>query len=55
MESRKMVDNLICKEKKTHTEMKHTDTKGGTGLGGGQDELGDWDWHIYTTDAMDKR
>ena len=27
-----MVDNLICKEKETHTEMKHMDTKGGNGV-----------------------
>ena len=31
-------------------EKKHMDTMGE----GGSDELGDWDWHIYTIDTMYK-
>ena len=33
-------------------ENKRMDTKGERGVG--WDELGDWDWHIYTTDTMYK-
>ena len=36
----------------TEVENKHVDTKGDKG--GAWDELGDWDWHIYTTDTMYK-
>ena len=34
----------------TDVENKRMDTKGGKrqGVGGGCDELGDWDWHVYT-------
>ena len=40
----------ICKaEKDTDVENEYIDTKE---EGGGWKELGDWDWHIYTTDAM---
>ena len=31
----------------TDVENKRMDTKGGK-RGGGSDELGDWDWHVYT-------
>ena len=31
-------------------QKKHIDTEGGKG----GDELGDWDWHIYTIDNMYK-
>ena len=35
----------------TDVENKHMDTKGEkhqwVGGGGGDDELGDWDWHVY--------
>ena len=53
MESEKNgTDDLIYKaEIDTDVENKHMDTKGG---GGGWDELGDWDWHIYTIDTMYK-
>ena len=30
----------------TDVENKHMDAKGESG--GGGDELGDWDWHVYT-------
>ena len=37
----------------TDVENKRMDTKGEVGLGW-WDELGDWDWHIYTIDTMYK-
>ena len=47
------IDDVICKtEIKTLIENKHMDTKMGKGME--WDELGDWDWHIYTTDAVYK-
>ena len=41
--------NLFTKQK--HVENKHMDIKVGKG---GWDGLRDWDWHIYTIDAMYK-
>ena len=35
----------------TDIENKRMDTKGERG---GRDELGDWDWHIYTIDTTYK-
>ena len=37
---------LQSRNRVTDIENKHTNTKGESGVG---DELGDWDWHIYTT------
>ena len=37
--------SLKCRNRDTNVENKSMDTKGGSG---GWDELGDWDWHIYT-------
>ena len=42
---------LQSRNRDTDIENKHTDTKG---EGGEWDELGDRDWHIYTTDTMYK-
>ena len=36
---------LLGRNRDTDTEKKSMDTKGGNG---GWDELGDWDWHVYT-------
>ena len=52
VESRKMVQmNLLqSRNRDIDIESKRVDTKWGKK---GWDELGDWDWHIYTT--MSKR
>ena len=42
---------LEGRNKDTDIENKRMDTKGGVG---GWDELGDWNWHIYTIDSMYK-
>ena len=42
---------LQSRNRNTEVENKCTDTKGERG---GWEELGDWDWHIYTIDAMYK-
>ena len=39
---------LKGRNRDTDVENKRMDTKGGSGGGGGGDELGDWDWHVYT-------
>ena len=42
---------LQGRNRDTDVENKRMDTKGGKwqGVGGGGgDELGDWDWHVYT-------
>ena len=38
---------LQGRNRDTDLENKHMDTKGGK-LGQQWDELGDWDWHVYT-------
>ena len=43
---------LQSRNRDTDVENKCIDTKGERG--GGWEELGDWDWHIYTTDTMYK-
>ena len=42
---------LQSRNRDTDIENKSMDTKG---EGGSGEELGDWDWHIYTTDTMYK-
>ena len=45
------LQNLQSRNRDTDVEIKHMDAKG---QGGAWDELGDWDWHIYTIDTMYK-
>ena len=42
---------LQSRNRDTDAEIKHMDTKGAWGV---RDELGDWDWHIYTIDTTYK-
>ena len=49
MQNQKKLVQMILSTKAqidTQKENKHMDTKEGKG---GWDELGDWDWHVYTT------
>ena len=44
-------NGLQGRNRDTDVENKHMDTKGGKWQGRGVgwcDELGDWDWHVYT-------
>ena len=43
--------NLFAKQRDTDVENKFMDPRWGRGE---WDELGDWDWHIYTTDTTYK-
>ena len=43
-------------QSRTRHRHRHREQTYGTGAGGkgGWDELGDWDWHIYTIDTLHK-
>ena len=43
---------LVTKQKQRYRRREQTHGK--QGEGGRWDELGDWDWHIYTIDTMYK-
>ena len=52
MESEKIgIDDLIYKVEMSHRRREQMYGYQG-GKGRGWDELGDWDWYIYTTDTM---
>ena len=54
MESEKIgIDDLIYKTE-IETQTYRTNVWIPRGKGEGWDELGDWDWHIYTIDTMYK-
>ena len=40
--------SLQGRSRDTDVENKHGHQRGKVGGGGGGDELGDWDWHVYT-------
>ena len=46
-------DDLICKAE-LETQTQRTNVWIPRGKGGVWEELGDWDWHIYTVDTMHK-
>ena len=55
MESEKIgIDNLTYKAE-IETQMQRTNIWIPRGKGVCWDELGDWDWHIYTIDTMYKQ